>query len=132
MESEVFDKTALAALAPLAAPARSTAYREVFSSDSDRAPVELAEPHHVRGRRDALESAVRIVACSAGELTHFLEGPRVNECGDALANGEASLLAMAPDRTVATERFSVRVTSLDFVGLHFPGQFMLRVALMHP
>ena len=85
----------------------ATGDREVVAADRDGPPVDLAQAHHVRARREAPEVAVLVVGGRADQRAGLDEAAGVDEGGDAF-----------PDRRAATA-----VLSLDALGsAHLLGQ----------
>ena len=105
--SQVLDKAALPALLAVAAPTGAAAHREVLAANGDRAVADRGQPHHV-GRWRHANQHVALVAALARELAHLLERARIDQSGDALADGQPSLLVVPGHGRLATQLLGLR------------------------
>src|SRR5690606_30766422 len=76
----------------------AAAYREVFAANHDLAAVDAGEATDVPVREEAVVGVVEVLAA---EHADFCERARVDELGDAFANGETTRVVLPFDALFA-------------------------------
>ena len=126
----VFDRELLgeapeAALGALHREERGAALnREVFAADRDGAAIDLAEPHHVRGRREADQLAV-VVLAESRERPDFVERAGVEQAVDPLTNGQPAQTVLALNSLGSAAARGQGGASAQFFNFGFPDHRVL-------
>ena len=94
---------------------RAAADGEVVPADDDWPAVHARAAEDEVGRREELEVVVGVVRRLARDLAHLVEGVRVDQACDALADGQPPLvvLALHPLRAAEPVGESLAPTQLD-------------------
>src|SRR5206468_3370737 len=99
---------------------RAAAHGEVVAADHDGAPLDLRPPEDEIGRRELLEVVALVIGCPAGDLAELVEGARVDQPGDSLADGVASTVVLALDALGSAEPLGELLAPPQLVQLLLP------------
>ena len=118
--SQVFDKTALTAFAPLAAEAGAPLDRVILAADGYRAAVNGPDPRHIGRGHEGRQLAGMVVARLAGKLADLLKRAGIEHCVDPFAYRQLASGVVARDRGGAAALIRHAAPAVDFVDFRFP------------
>ena len=99
---------------------------EVVAADDDRAAVDLRPPEDEVGRREVLEVVSLVVGRAARDLAQLVEGARIHQLGDPLADGVAAAVVLALDALGPAEPLGQLLAAPQLVQLLLPVHAGLR------